>query len=215
MSRIGSGTKASWYARIKASVVYVALAVALGLVAVLSLQARTQRGELRRYQYRTMHPYPGMWVPTVRAATLAGDSVTIGRTALGRRQVLIAFTTTCDFCRQSIPRWKRLSAELVADTTHQAEVFWLSLSSADSTRRYVREHQIAFPVIKLPEAKLERVYRTNAVPVIVVLSDSGRVVYSRAAVLSTRAAIDSVLAAVRARLQSPPCAVRLTRADCP
>ncbi|MEJ7813322.1 MAG: TlpA disulfide reductase family protein [Gemmatimonadaceae bacterium] len=204
MSIIGSGTQASWYARIKASIVYVALAAALGLVVVLTFQIRSQRAELRRFRYKTFHPYVGMWVPTVRTATVQGDSITIGATADGRRQVLIVFATACGYCKLTLPAWKRLSTALLADRTHPADVLWLSLSSVDSTRAYMREQSLDFPVVKLPQVKLERVFRVNAVPVTVVLDDKGQVVYSRASVLNTDAAIDSVLTAARSRTPTAP-----------
>jgi hypothetical protein len=198
-----SSTNWLFNVRLSLAIPYAALALALALIAVLSTQVGNLRAEVDRYARRAFQPYPGMWVPTVRTATLRGDSVTVGATAPGRRQVLIVFKTTCEFCRQTLPAWKRLSAELLADTARPAEVLWLSLSSVDSTNAYVREHDIRFPVIKLPEEKLERVFRTNAVPVTVVLDETGRVIYSRLSVLGTQSAIDSVMTAARARGVGP------------
>jgi peroxiredoxin len=170
--------------------------LATALSAALSFQVRSlygYRAEVRRLREDMRHLHPGQHVPTVRAATLAGDSVTLGETAPGRSQVLIFFTTTCPYCRATLPAWRDLSRSLLADRAGRHDVYWISLSSRDSTRQYVADHAITAPVVFLPDKKDRRVYGVHGVPVTVVLDGRGRVVHARRAALETAASIDSVL----------------------
>lgn len=182
-----SKNSAGWKA-----VAMLATVISLGL----SFQVRSllaSRAEVRRLREDMRHLHPGQHVPTVRAATLTGDSVTIGETSPGRSQVLIFFTTTCPYCRATLPAWRDLTRSLLADSAGRHDVYWVSLSSPDSTREYVKDHAIAAPVAFLPDKKVRRVYGVHGVPVTVVLDARGRVLHTRRTVLATAASIDSVM----------------------
>ncbi|MGH7540460.1 MAG: peroxiredoxin family protein [Gemmatimonadota bacterium] len=73
----------------------------------------------------------------------------------------------------------------------------LSLDPPDSTRAYVLEHALDFPVTTFPSPKLVQLYRADRIPLVILLDSGGTVLYSRLGAIETAAAIDSVLRAVR------------------
>jgi hypothetical protein len=176
------------------TVLTAALCVALGLQVRNLLPLRETAETFRKWR---MYPHPRQVVPTVRAATLAGDSVTIGETAKGRSQVLIIFTTSCPYCRETFPTWQRITTELLADSARRHDVFWVSLSPLDSTLRYVAENAVPAPVILPPDSKMMRVYRVRGVPMTLVLDHTGQIIHARPEVMTSRAAADSVISAAR------------------
>ncbi len=147
---------------------------------------------------RAVEPHAGLFVPAYPAATLDGAPVTLG--ALGHRQVLVFFRTTCPYCRASTPAWKAVAEGLVGDS--QVAIYGVALDSADAARAYAAEHQLRFPVIPQPDPRLVGLYRISSVPLILVLNEEGRMAYARLGVLDSPAAVDSVVSAARARPRS-------------
>lgn len=182
----------------------IGLSVAAVLVVVLSLRVRDLNDRNARLQERAVFPYAGMYVPTFRAATLTGEPVTVGEAEGEGRQVLFFFTTTCPYCRSSLPAWKEITAKLDTVRSLPVSVYGVSLDPADVTRRYAEEHRLPFPVLRFPEEKLASIYRVRAVPVTAVLDAEGRMIHSRVGELRDRAAIDSVLAMVRWKPEPRP-----------
>ena len=71
----------------------------------------------------------------------------------------------------------------------------IALDSLSTARRYRTVHQLPFVVAELPSGKLRALYRARAVPMLVLLDSAGRVLYTRAGVLNTEAAVDSLVGA--------------------
>lgn len=186
-------------ARVMTGVLILALVGSLALNLDLSSRVRELlplRGEVQRM--RSL-PAVGQWVPTVVAQSTTGDSVVIGETASGRAQVLIFFTTTCEYCKATVPVWKAISEAAASDGN--VDVIWVSGSNLDSARAYALTHGITDPVVKFPDSRIARIYKANAVPLTVVLDRLGRVSYVRASVISDALARDSVVAAARIAAQ--------------
>ena len=173
----------------------VALAIALLLVVILAHQQQTLRARYDDLNRRFQAPHAGMFVPTFRAATLDGDSVTIVRPGAGDRQLLLFLTTTCPFCIQSLESWRTLAT--ACDSISGVQVYAVSLDSVAETRFYVQRHHLQVAVTFLPEAKLAGLYRAHRAPVTMVIDSAGRVRYARRGVFEGREARDSVLAALR------------------
>src|SRR5512140_2924550 len=123
MGGVAQGASRARLSRVQ-TLVAVGFVVAAGLIATLALEVRSLRSKATELMARRSFPYESQWVPTVRAATLLGDSVTIGETTPGRTQVLIAFSVTCPHSLASLPAWKRISAALLADSARRADVYW-------------------------------------------------------------------------------------------
>lgn len=173
-----------------------ALAVAAVIVLVLVQQNRALREESRDWRRRALFPYPGFVVPAFRAATLAGDSVTIGESREGTRQVLFFFNTTCRFCLETLPGWKEVDSELVR-SGGASEVFGVSLDSLPETRRYASEHELPFPIIRLPDPRFAKFYRAEGIPLTLILDREGTVLHSRVGSIEPGPAVDSIIAAAR------------------
>ncbi len=183
--------------RISKHLPLLALTAAAALVVVLSLRVRDLNERYARVFERATRPYAGMFVPTFRTQTLDGVPVTVGETPGEGRQVLFVFTTTCPYCKSTLPAWQEIQAALDTVRSVPVAVYGVSLDSVDVTRRYVAANRLPYPVVRFPEDKLVAIYRAGAVPLTVVLDENGRMLHSRLGELKGRPAIDSVLAMVR------------------
>ena len=140
-------------------------------------------------------------VPTFRARTLAGDSITIGEDPDPlARQVLFVLTTSCPFCKQTLATWARIADSAASLRPGHVVVAAISLDSLGLTEDYVRQHQLRYPVVLFPAKKLRRLYRASFVPQTLVLDHEGRILYARTGLLEPQAVVDSVFAA----LSRPP-----------
>jgi len=183
--------------RISKHLPVLALTVAAALVVVLSLRVRDLNESYARVYERATRPYAGMFVPTFRTQTLDGIPVTVGEAPGEGRQVLFVFTATCPYCRSTLPAWQEIQAALDTVRSVPVAVYGVSLDSVEVTRRYVAEHRLPYPVVHFPEDKLVAIYRAGTVPLTLVLDENGRTIHSRLGEMTSREAIDSVLAMVR------------------
>jgi peroxiredoxin len=174
-----------------------ALAVACLLVSVLGFQNRALRREVRHLRFQDGIPHEGLVVPAFRAATLTGDSVTIGGMEPGGRQVLFFFNTTCPYCLRSLPAWKMIATQVRAVGAPPIDVFGVALDSLEPARRYVAEHQMQFPVVRFPNTRIAAVYRATGVPITVVLDHEGNVLYGHGGPVVPGPVVDSILSAAR------------------
>jgi hypothetical protein len=175
--------------------VYVALVFAIGIIVLLARAHRDLEARYQRLAERSAWLHAGSYVPPVPAVALTGDSITLGAPPAGVRQVLLVFTTTCPYCRASLPAWQSLAAR--ADSTSALggvapRVIGLSLDSLEATMTYVREYGLRFPVAQFPTRRDQALYRARSVPLILVINEENRVAYSRMGVLTSPAALDSV-----------------------
>lgn len=180
----------------------IVLVLALsGLVVALGLQNRSLEDRIGEVIRQSSTPREGMYIPEIRITTLAGDSLRIARGADGSRQVLAVFTTTCPYCRASIPRWKELEERLGEEGG--ARLIGIAVDSVHRAEAYVREHGITYPVTVLNHPRYFQFLRVQAVPEMLVLDHEGRVTFTRIGVMETAAAVDSVLEAVRRPPSTP------------
>ena len=181
---------------------YVALVAAAALVVVLGRQKQgliRDYEELRR-QYREAlnTPLRGSYVPGFAATTLENSQpVAIAQGSPDERQVLLVYTTTCQFCKASLPAWKRLTATLDTMTQPRVKVYGVTLDSVEVTRRYIAEHRLPYPTVRFPDARVESMYRAGSVPLTVVLDGEGRTLYSRLGEVSRPETVDSIITWVK------------------
>jgi peroxiredoxin len=167
----------------------------VGLVIILSLEVRSPRGYQQQVQRMKAFPHVGQWLPTIRVPTLSGDSLVLGETTPGRAQILIAFSTSCEFCLATLPRWKVLTDSLSRDPRGRFDVIWISASSWDSTKAYALRHSLTGAIAKFSTAKLARVYQVKTVPLTIIVDRWGRVEYMHSSLFRTSAAFDSIFSA--------------------
>lgn len=192
------GSPPARFAHVLSFVPLAGLAAALVLVVILARQVEARGERVARLTERLNSLQRGNWLPTVALPTTDDSTVVVGERRDGGRQLLLVFTTTCEFCRASLPTWaglpERLDSAVRANGGPDVQVLGLAVDSLGSARRYRATHRLPFVVAQLPEGKLRALFRARAVPAVVLLDSAGRVMYTRTGVL-TAAAVDSVLAA--------------------
>lgn len=176
-----------------------ALVVALG---IRQINLNRAYAELRR---QATQPHQGYGVPALVAKTLTGDTVTIGESAdSGARQVLFVLTTTCPYCKATLPTWDQLADSLQRFGSGHIRVVALSLDSVERTRRYASDHALRYAVATFPTDKLRRLYRAGSVPQTVVLDANGEVLFAHVGRLEPGPVLDSVYWAVGSKSIAPP-----------
>lgn len=184
----------------------LALALLAATFLVVVLVRRLDALSLAYSRVRTLAStlHGGSVVPGFQTTTIAGDSVTIGEAVdTNARQVVFVLTTSCPYCKATLPIWARMADSLGHPGATRVQVIALSLDSLDTSRRYAEEHQLQYPMATFPTTKLKRLYRANLVPTTAVLDHEGRVLYAHAGLLDNPAVLDSLYLAARAPVRSP------------
>lgn len=170
--------------------------LAAGLTLHLAVQNRRSRDAYADLRRRATLPHSGLFVPTFTAETISGDSLRVGSSATGHRQLLVVFNTSCQYCQATLPLWKQVAALAGRTGTPPLRVVGISLDSAATSRAYATSHAIPFPVINFPERKLAVLYRALTVPQTLILDAEGRVLYARVGAYMSPESRDSLLGAV-------------------
>jgi peroxiredoxin len=173
----------------------ISLAAALVVVAGLVRRLGEYRRDFAQVRRQLTLPHAGGYLPALRLASTAGDSVLVGDPAPGRRQLLLVFTTTCPFCRATLPVWDSL-----VDSLHRSlapiDIVGVSLDSVAPARDYAGKHALPFPVAIMTEVRSRFLFRAAAVPQTVVVGAGGRVRYATTGRLTGGPVLDSVYRAV-------------------
>lgn len=172
----------------------VSFAIVLVTLVLQSLGARQLQASVREWKRRAQWPAAGVGFPPLTTHALNGDVRLVGAGPT-KAQIIVVFTTSCPYCRASLPQWQALSA--VTDTSSVMEMVWLSLSQRDSTVQYVREHGLPDQnVVVEPEKQLMLAARIRGVPLTLVVDSAGTIRQVFAGALTAIQA-DSVLLAAR------------------
>ena len=101
--------------KFRTMVLVIGLAGAAVLVVVLASQKRDLLARIESLTTRIRDPYPGLYVPAVTLPSVSGDSVLLGQAPAGQgHQVLFVFSTSCEFCKVTLPAWKRIAGTFAA-----------------------------------------------------------------------------------------------------
>jgi hypothetical protein len=166
----------------------IVMLVAVALTVVLALQVRSLRRRYLDLRLSSNEPYAGYPVPRATGVTPSGDSVTIGDPSPAAHQLLFFFTTTCEYCRATVPAWNVLTSGITDD--ERWAVYGVQLDAGRST---ALERQLRFPVVILTDRRLGVWYRIRAVPLTMIVSDSGVVVYAKIGEIVDSVVVDSIL----------------------
>src|SRR5690349_19301973 len=120
----------------------VALVAALVLVVALARQNGALQMEIARNKVQAKAPKRNSVVPAFQTRTLTGESAEVGR---GSPEVLFFFTTSCAYCKQTLPVWETIAARL-----NQAplRVYGVAMGGDSLVRAYARAHAIHFTVVQ-------------------------------------------------------------------
>ncbi len=177
------------------------LVVAAGLLVRVSVAKRSAESSWNELYERATYAHPGMYVPPYEAVTARGDLVTLGEGAPGTRQLLYFFTTTCPYCRASVPSWNDLAR--LTRSRPELEVYGVAVDTSSRLSAYVAGHGLSYPVVRMTEPRYARLYRGAAVPLTMVVEADGRVTYARRGEFSTEALADSVRRALGKTNEAP------------
>ncbi len=181
-----------------ATLIGVALIAAAALVVIIGRRQLELTRAYTELRAKASLPYRGYAVPTFRAGTLGGDSITVGELPdSGGRQVVFVFTTTCQFCKATLPIWAAVADSMTRLGSGTVRVVAISLDSAAAAARYATEHHLSYPVLTFPHWKTAQLFRARAVPETVVLNQLGEVVFAHIGRLEAGPALDSVYLAAR------------------
>lgn len=177
------------------ALVFAALVLAAGLVAVLAAQNRSLREQVAHFRRERRVLHEGVVVPAFHTTTVQGDPVLIGDPPPGGRQLLMILNASCPYCLTTLPRWKEIVAR-VRDAGAPADAYVVSLDPDSVTAAYLAEHRFNLPAITFPDQRTALVYRAIGVPITVVIGEGGQVLYGRPGLISKRSTVDSILTAL-------------------
>lgn len=175
---------------------WAALVLASVLVVALGWQVGRMREDQRWLADRVTAPYVGMYVPRVALSGLDGEAIELGQPR-GDSQVLFFFTTTCPYCRASLPQLKRIAQQLPQASAGGAELIGVALAPPERARAYAREHGLDFPLVAHDDRRTAALFRARKVPALLVVGRDGRVRYSHIGALNDKRTLRELLRALR------------------
>lgn len=170
--------------------------VLAGTVLALGRQNRQLKEQNRDLTKDLTEPHRGMLVPAVRATMLDGRPFTLGEPGQQVRQVLYFFTTSCQYCRTSLPLVRSLDSALRQSPQLRASLYAVALDSAARVRRFVDGVRLSVPVVVAEDWRIAAFYRVHSVPQLIVIDSSGRTAYARVGELAGARVLDSILGGV-------------------
>lgn len=175
---------------------WLLLSLASITLLAVTVKHRALRESHLEHRRADMRVQRGDYLSVFRGRTVSGDSLSIGET----RQVLFYLTSTCPFCRATLPSWQDIAARLDATqaSRRRVQVVAVTTDSFHVATRYSLTNGLAFPLLPLPTWKFKSLYRAFSVPQTLVSDADGRIVFVRHGVINTVGAIDSVVAAALA-----------------
>lgn len=179
---------------------WVLLSLSAAMLVALGVKYRTLREGFLEHRRADTRIQRGAYVPSFTGVSTAGDSLTVGVPSAGRRQLLILLTSTCPFCRETLPVWKGLAERLsgLSSAGQGVRVLGLTTDSMSVATKYAEANDLPFPLVPFPNRKLASLYRGFTVPQTIVIDAEGRVVFARHGVIGTAQAADSIVAALTA-----------------
>ncbi|MHB1225163.1 MAG: peroxiredoxin family protein [Gemmatimonadaceae bacterium] len=186
--------------RFSRAIPWLLLTVSAAMLALLVNRHRDLRESFLEHRRSDMRLQRGDHVPALATRSTAGDSILVGHSTEAERQIVILLSSTCPFCRETLPFWKRMAAGLgaTADAGSSAPAPAMVALTADSVaaaRAYVDSNQLPFPLVPLTDVRTAALYKAFVVPQTLVIDGTGRVLFARHGVVNTDAAVDSVMAA--------------------
>src|ERR1035437_3097884 len=98
------------------------VALLTAILVVLSSRHRKLREDFLEHRRADGRAAVGMFVPAFTAKTTTGEDRTIRAPAPGGSQILLYLTSTCPYCKVTLPFWKRLPERLAARPASKTEL---------------------------------------------------------------------------------------------
>lgn len=167
MKRSSSSAIPTWWAN---AILLIVGCTAGAAIWSLVIQNQMLRQALERRPVERPSTYEsGEALPELPLTSLSGESRTIADITRSYNATVVAFlTTTCPFCRESLPVWERVHNELRANG---GSVIGISLDPVEETQRYVEEHTIAWPTYVISDLRERSTVKVPAVPVTLAIAE--------------------------------------------
>lgn len=148
------------------------LHMALVGLAVLSLFLINQNRKLQQPPPpRASQLEPGTELPPLAVVDLENKGDTLQWAGTDRESLLLVFTTTCPACQENQKAWRSLYGQL----EERVDIVGISLSDPDSTKAYLKTHELPFPVVMPADSKtFTSAFEISAVPTTIRIGRDGR-----------------------------------------
>jgi peroxiredoxin len=110
-------------------------------------------------------------VPPFKSLNLSGESAEIAYDGTSK-YLLFIFAPTCDVCLHEIPTLNRLSSHFRASGY---QVRGISIDSIDDSRQNLKNQELAFDILIMPNKAVQRTYRVVSIPQVMLVTSKGQV----------------------------------------
>jgi peroxiredoxin len=124
---------------------------------------------------------PGDVVPSFRTRDLLGEPAEIAFDGT-LKYLLFIFSPGCSECQREIPEFNKLSARFQAKGY---VVRAISIGSIQESAQYLKDKELDFETLIMPNMAIRRTYRVVSIPETLVVSSKGVVEWVRYGVLTT------------------------------
>lgn len=157
---------------------YIILMITALLAITYSVSTSRQNSELmakEREQYGTLCGPPVIQeediVPAIKTIDIQNSEKEIVYNGKNK-YLLFVFSPMCGVCQQEIPIWNSIAS---IATSQKFAVRGISLDSLDDSRNNLKNHDIGFDVLIMPDFATQRAYRVTSIPQVMIVSEHGRV----------------------------------------
>lgn len=110
-------------------------------------------------------------IPPFKSLTLSGKPAEIAYNGTSK-YLLFIFAPTCGTCVQTIPTMNRLALRF---QENGYQVRGISIDPIDESRQNLKDQQLAFETLIMPNKAMRRTYRVVSIPQIMLVSSTGQV----------------------------------------
>lgn len=125
----------------------------------------------------------GDMVPPFKTVNLSGEPAAIAYDGTSR-YLLFIFSPRCDVCLNEIPTLNNLSARVRAGG---CEVKGISIDSPAESKQNLKDKELAFETIIMPNMAVQRTYRVVSIPQVMLVSSKGLVEWVHYGALTSNA----------------------------
>jgi peroxiredoxin len=179
--------EATWKARsLDLAFVIMLIAVVIAILCIVRL-SRTQaaikrsRAEAEGTISGPQSCQPGDLVPSFRTRDLLGEPAEIAYDGTSK-YLLFIFSPECSECQREIPQFNKLALDFQAKGYI---VRAISIDSIKASTQYLKDMELDFETVTMPNMAIRRTYRVISIPETLVVSCKGVVEWVRYGALTT------------------------------
>lgn len=154
------------------AVLMVAVLIAVGFNVVLSRQVRTLKVRPAEVSGTLAGPpqtQAGDMVPAFKTVDLQGKPSGIVYD-LSKKYLVYVFSPACEVCKHEMPMWSSIAADARAK---QWSVFAVSIDPLELTQAELKNRDLGFDVLIMPNMAVRRAYRVVSIPQVMLVNARG------------------------------------------